>query len=108
MLARHRFARDLTTARYDSGTAAFWPEILLDLDLTAAGDVVTAVIDACGVKDLFTTAEVGVFINYLKDANQSETPDPDATLGLHDHDVRNRKLNGFFALVLESPAFQIR
>jgi uncharacterized protein (DUF1800 family) len=103
MLARYEFARDVTTARYSpADKARFDPGTLIDLGLTDGGDVVDAVVDACGVTGLYTAAERDILIGYLTDGN------PGTPLDLTDDDVRNRKLHGLFMLVLQSPAYQLR
>jgi hypothetical protein len=43
-----------------------------------------------------------VLIDYLTDGGVNPT------LNLNDFDVRNRKLHGLFALVLQSPAYQLQ
>jgi uncharacterized protein (DUF1800 family) len=96
LLARYRFARDLTSARYSG--RRFKPERLMSLSLTDPGDIVDAVLAALGVADQVTSAERDVFIDYLGG--------PSATLDLFDYDTRNAKLHGLFALVIESPVFQ--
>jgi uncharacterized protein (DUF1800 family) len=103
MLARFGFARDVTTARgLTSGKGRFQPDHLVDLGLTDGADIVDAVVDACGVTGLYTAAERDVLIDYLTDGS------PGAPLDLHDDGVRNAKLHGLFALVLRSPAYQLR
>jgi hypothetical protein len=53
------------------------------------------------VTDQLTGAERQVFIDYVSDGGANPT------LDLNDSDTRNRKLNGLFALVLQSPAYQL-
>jgi uncharacterized protein (DUF1800 family) len=100
LLARFEFARDVTTARYGSGS--FEPGQLIDLGMTDGGDIVDAVVDACGVTGLYSPAERDALIDYVTGG------DPDAPVDLFDYDVRNEKLHGLFALVLQSPAYQLR
>lgn len=102
MLARYKFARDVTTARYSSSKSTFHPGDFVDLSLTDAAQIVDAVIDACGVTGLYTTAELDVLIDYATDGS------PASPVDLSDYYVRNMKLNGLFALVLQSPAYQLR
>jgi uncharacterized protein (DUF1800 family) len=97
LLARYQFASDVTSAR--SGGGRFKPEKIVDLTLTAAPAIVDAVTDALGVTDQLTSTERDVFIDYLGG--------PSATLDLFDFDTRNEKLHGLFALVIESPVFQV-
>jgi len=97
LLARYTFARDLVTVR--SGGGRFKPEKLIDLTLTAAPDLVDAVLAALGVTDEFTAFERNVLITYMGG--------PSATLDvLNDTDLRERKIGGLFALVLQSPVYQ--
>lgn len=100
LLARYGFARDVTSAR-DGRATAFRPGNLMDLGLTDPGQIVDAVTNALGVSDQFTPAERTVLIDYLTDNGANPT------LNLHDDDVRNAKLHGLFALVLQSSAFQL-
>jgi uncharacterized protein (DUF1800 family) len=98
LLARYGFVRDLTSAR-DGGGTSFRPEKLVDLELTDANDIVDAVLEACGVKALYSNPEKTTLATYLTAGAGS--------IDLTDYDYRNRKLNGLFALVLESPAYQL-
>jgi uncharacterized protein (DUF1800 family) len=108
LLARYNYARDLTSAR-GAGSSAFRADRLVDLDLTDPGEIVDAVTDALGVTVLqngtrvgdITEGERNALIAYLSDNGANPT------LDLNDYDVRNEKLHGLFALVLESPAYQL-
>jgi uncharacterized protein (DUF1800 family) len=100
LLARYGFARDLTSARGTRGTS-LRTERLIDLSLTDPGDIVDAVCDVLGVTDQLTGAERTVLIDYLTDGGANPT------LDLGDYDTRNAKLHGLFALVLQSPAYQL-
>ena len=100
LLARYGFARDLMAAR-GRGSTAFRPERLIDLGLTNPGAIVDAVTDLLGVADQLTAAERNVLVDYLTDDGANPT------LDLNDYDVRNTKLHGLFALVLQSPAYQV-
>ena len=100
LLARYDFATDIIAAR-GSGSTAFRPERLVDLDLTDAGTIVDAVTDVLGVTDQFSSSERAALLDYLTDGN------PTAALDLHNDGVRNTKLNGLFGLVLQSPAYQV-
>ena len=93
LLARYGFARDLMMNR-----RKFKPHKLMDLSLTDSGDIVDAVLEVLGVADQMTSAERDVLIDYLGG--------PSATLDLNDYDTRNSKLNGLFALVIQSPVYQ--
>jgi hypothetical protein len=102
LLARYSFARDLTSARGGGGTA-FRPEKLFDLGMTVPGDIVDAVIQLLGVDDYIVpgSAEHTALINYLTDSGANPSID------LTDETVRNRKLNGLVATVLQSPIYQL-
>jgi uncharacterized protein (DUF1800 family) len=105
LLARYGFARDVTAAR-GGGSTAFRPERLIDLSLTDPGAIVDAVLGVLGLRNAdatsqLTAAERQVLIDYLTDGGLNPTLD----LGLYD--TRNTKLNGLFALVLESPGYQL-
>jgi uncharacterized protein (DUF1800 family) len=100
LLARYSFARDVTAAR-GNGSSAFRPERLVNLSLTDPGDIVDAVTDVLGVTDQFSGAERTALIDYLTDGGANPT------LDLNDHDTRNTKLHGLFALVMQSPAYQL-
>lgn len=103
LLARYGFARDLTGAR-DGNSSSFRPERVLDLNsLTLAGDIVDAVTDLLGVQDQISSAERDALIAYLTDG----VGDPNTTVTLTDDLVRDRKLNGLVATVLQSPAYQL-
>ena len=100
LLARARFARDVISAR-GSGKTSFQPGTLVDLDLTAPADILDATLDALGITDQVTVAQRDVLIDYLTDTGTR------SSLDLQNDDVRNRKLNGLFGLLLESPSFQL-
>jgi uncharacterized protein (DUF1800 family) len=100
LLARCNFARDVTAARNGGGNS-FRPEKFIDLSLTDPDAILAAVTDVLGVTDQLTAAERNVLVDYLTDGGTNPT------LDLNDYDVRNRKLNGLFALVLQSPAYQL-
>jgi len=96
--ARYNFARDIVAAR-DSGR--FRPEKVMSLQLTDPGEIVDAVTDALDVAHQITAAERDVLIDYLTDGGLNPT------LDLLDEAVRNTKLHGLFALVMQSPAYQV-
>ncbi len=109
LLARYEFARELTGAR-GGGGSAFRPEKLTvrigssDVSLTSLSDpndILFGVTETLGVTDQLTTAEKTFLIDYLTDNGMHPT------LNLGDYDTRNRKLNGLFALVLQSAAYQL-
>ena len=98
LLARYRVARDVTMAR---GSGTFKPEKLIDTDLTDPGDIVDAVSDSLGIPDQVTAAERMVYVNYLTDNGANPVID------LDDYDTRNTKLHGLYALIMQSPAYQL-
>ena len=98
LLARYGFARDLIASR---GRGVFRPERLIDFGLTDPGEIVDAVADVLGVQDQLTAAERTTLVDYLTD--HGLTP----SIDLNDSDVRNTKLHGLFALVMQSPAYQL-
>jgi uncharacterized protein (DUF1800 family) len=100
LLARYTFARDLMSSR-GHGVSAFRPERMVDLGLTDPGDIADAVTDLLGVTDQLIPAERQALIDYLSDDGAT------TSLDLNDYDVRNTKLNGVIALVLQSPAYQL-
>ena len=99
LLARYGFVRDLTSARNGGGTS-FRPEKLIDITLTDPDDIVDAVLAVCGMTDAFGTTEKSALATYL-------TTGTTFPMNLADYDYRNQKLNGLFALVVTSPAFQL-
>jgi uncharacterized protein (DUF1800 family) len=99
LLARYTFLRDIADHR---GSGRFKPEKLIDKDLTDPALIADAVIEALGLTGQFTVAERAEIEDYLSD-NGAVT-----SLDLDDYDVRNTKLHGAFALVMQSPAFQLQ
>jgi uncharacterized protein (DUF1800 family) len=100
LLGRYTFARDVTSAR-TTGRIGFRPEKLIDLNLTDPGAIVDAVTGVFGITDQFTSAERDILIDYLTD-------DGTVTPNLNDYEYRNTKLNGVFALLLQSPSYQLQ
>lgn len=100
LLARYNFARDIAMARWGGG--AFKADRLVSTSLTDPGDIVDAVTDVLGVSDQLSPAERQVFIDYLTEDGAMPSID------LEDWDIRNTKLNGLFALVMQSPAYQLQ
>jgi uncharacterized protein (DUF1800 family) len=91
MLSRYAFVRDVTTARYGTGRTSFQP-----LDLVAPGtadEMVDSVTLLLGVSDQLNSTERQTLIDYMNAGPQSGNLDA--------------KLNGLFALVLQSPAYQV-
>jgi uncharacterized protein (DUF1800 family) len=101
LLARYGFARDLTAAR-DGGGTSFRADKLIDLSLTNPGDIVDAVTMLLGVDDQIGSAERDALIDYLTDG-----AGPGASVDLSDTTLRDRKLNGLVATVLQSPIYQL-
>ncbi len=100
VLSRAIFARDLTVARGRGGTS-FRPTKLMDLDLTDPAEIVDAVTGVLGVTDRLSPTERTILIDYLTDEGAQ------ATINLQDEDVVERKLAGLFAVVMQSPAYQL-
>lgn len=100
LMARYGFATDLISAR-GTGPTAFRPDKLISLTLTDAGAIVDAVTGVLGITDQFSATERAAMVSYLTDGN------PAAPVNLADDTVRNTKLNGVFALVLQSPIYQL-
>lgn len=98
LLARFRFARDIVAAR-EGGR--FQPEKLVDLDLSDPGEIVDAVADSLGIPDQVTTNERNIYIDYLTDNGSNPA------LDLNDSYERNTKLHGLYALMMQSPAYQL-
>ncbi len=99
LLARYNFARDIVAAR--EGGKRFRPETLMDLSLTDPGQIADAVLDLLGVSNQLTASERQALIDYLTDSGLN------ASLDLLDDGIRNTKLHGLFALVMQSPAYQV-
>ena len=94
LLARYRFARDLMMNR-----RKFKPDKLMDITIQAAPAIVDAVLAVLGVAGHMSSAERDALIDYLGG--------PSATLDfVADPSLRDEKLCGLFALVIESPVFQ--
>jgi len=99
LLARYNFARDVTSAR--DGGGAFRPDRFVSLTLTDPDDIIDAVAAVLGAQDHLTTSDKTALHAYLTDNGTNPT------LNLNDFDTRNKKLNGLFALIMESPAYQL-
>jgi len=101
LLARYNFARDIIMAR--EGGGRFRPEKLVPLSIDGqpptAEDLVNAVIVALGLEGELTDAERDILLDYLGG--------PGTQLDvLNDLELRERKLGGLFALVMQSPVYQ--
>ncbi len=118
LLARYDFARDVTSAR-DGGSTSFRPETFVVtvnnadvqlISLTDPDEIITAVTDILGVTDQLSAVERNALYDYLTDNGAHTTLDLTGAQGDPNDDgyyVRNRKLHGLFALVLQSPAYQL-
>jgi uncharacterized protein (DUF1800 family) len=100
LLARFRFARDLAAARV-KGKQGFHPEKLMTMGVLAAEDVLNAASSVLGLGDQLTAEDRALYVDYLTDGGSAPT------LDLTNEDVRARKLHGLFALLLQSPAYQL-
>lgn len=100
VLSRATFARDLTVAR-GNGSTSFRPGKLIDMTLTSPDAIVDAVTDVLGVTDRISSTERTIFMDYLTDEGA------EASIDLEDEDVVERKLAGLFAVVMQSPAYQL-
>jgi len=97
MLARYSFARDIIEAR-EGGGGSFRPERLMDLTLTAPGDIIDAVAELLGIEDQLTPDDRVDLLAYLGAG----------PIDLQDYDVRNRKLHGLVCVLLQSPIYQLQ
>ncbi len=100
VLSRAILARDLTVAR-GRGATSFRPGKLMSLELTDPTEIVDAVTGVLGVTDRISPTERSILIDYLTDEGAS------ASIDLQDEDVVERKLAGLFAVVMQSPAYQL-
>jgi len=100
LLARFRFARDLAAARV-KGKQGFHPEKLMPMSLQAPDDILNAAGNVLGMTDQLSAQDRAFLIDYLTDGGALPL------LDLEDEDLRHRKLHGLFALLLQSPAYQL-
>jgi uncharacterized protein (DUF1800 family) len=100
LLARYAFARDIAAAR-SGGRSGLRPQELVDVRLTTPREIVDAVTTALGVTDQLTAADRAPLVDYLTDGGMVQS------LDLTSDAVRQIKLNGLFALVLQTPAYQL-
>lgn len=98
LLARYTFARDIISAR---GGGGFRPDKLVDTSLTDPDEIADAVLAVLGVSGQFSSAERDELIDYLTDEGANPT------LDLGDYNTRHTKLHGIFAMVMQSPAYQL-
>ena len=74
---------------------------LMDLGLSDPTDIVDAVLEVLGIPDQMDATEHAALVDYLTDHGASPV------LDLFDEHTRNTKLHGLFALVMQSPAYQL-
>jgi hypothetical protein len=74
----------------------------MDIDLSDPADILNAASDVLGISGDLTANEKAILEDYLTDGNTNPT------LDLNDYDVRNRKLHGLFALLMQTAAFQLQ
>jgi uncharacterized protein (DUF1800 family) len=98
LLARYTFARDLIVWRDGGG---FRPDKLMDLGLSDPDAIIDAAAAVLGVQDHLTAADKTAMSDYLTDGGTNPS------LNLFDYDTRNLKLHGLFALIMQSPAYQL-
>lgn len=103
LLARFGFARDIAYSRSGGGTG-FHPEKLINSSLSAPGAIVDAVTDVLGVGDQFTAAERQTLIDFLTDNGTISSFDLNH-IGLYG--TTDQKLRGLFALVMQTPQYQL-
>jgi uncharacterized protein (DUF1800 family) len=101
LLARFRFARDVAAARV-KGKQGFHPEKLMPKGLQAPADILAAASGLLGLGDRLGPEDQAVLLDYLTDGGTRVTLDL-----ANDVDLRERKLHGLFALLLQSPAYQL-
>ncbi len=100
LLGRFRFVRDVAAER-ERGKVGFHPEKLMSMKLQAPDDILDAASGVLGITDQLSPDDRAALIDYLTDGGTAPT------LDLNDLDVRGRKLNGLFALLMQSPAYQL-
>jgi hypothetical protein len=101
LLARFRFARDLAAARV-KGKQGFHPEKLMPMTLQAPDDILNAAGNVLGMTDQLSAQDRAFLVDYLTDGGALPL------LDLENEDLRHRKLHGLFALLLQSPAYQLQ
>ena len=100
LLARFRFVRDLAATRV-KGKQGFHPEKLMSMSLQAPDAILNAASGVLGLTDQLGAADRALLIDYLTDGGAR------LALDLNNLDLRHVKLHGLFALLLESPAYQL-
>jgi uncharacterized protein (DUF1800 family) len=99
LLARYAFATDLVSMRYNS--PIFRPDLLINIGLTDPAAIVDAVLAVLAIEDQVDDDDKNRLIAYLTDNGAT------SSLDLNDFDVRNNKLHGLFALVMQLPSYQL-
>jgi uncharacterized protein (DUF1800 family) len=94
---RYQFAIDVTRAS-GAGSASVRFDKLIDLTVTDPATIVDIVLEFFQIADQFGSAERQVLVDYLG-------PGPIDFIG--SENTYNRKLRGLFALVIQSPAYQL-
>jgi hypothetical protein len=94
-------ARALSLRARQKGKQNFHPEKLIPLSLQAPDAILNAAANLLGVTDQLSAADRAFLLDYLTDGGTRPTID------LNDVDLRNMKLHGLFALLLQSPAYQL-
>jgi hypothetical protein len=73
----------------------------MSLDLSDPDDIIDRVAEILGLQDHLEAADKSNLRIYLTDNGAHPT------LDLNDFDTRNTKLHGLFALMMQSPAYQL-
>jgi hypothetical protein len=73
----------------------------MNIALTDPEQIIDAVAAVLGIEDQLDTADIDAYVDYLTDGGLHPM------LDLTDYEVRNTKLNGLFALLMQSPAYQL-
>ncbi len=100
LMGRYTFATDITSAR-GHGKTTFRPQTFFDLSLTQPAAILEEAASILGIADHLAAEESTVLMEYLTDAGLHPS------LDLTDYEVRNNKLHGLFALLMQSPAYQL-
>jgi uncharacterized protein (DUF1800 family) len=105
LLARYNFARDIGATPSGGGSGFRIDRVIPSIfTLDTAGPIVDAVTGALGVTDYLTAAERTTLLEYLTDTPGAVDGTP---VDLDDSFTFDTKLRGLFALVIQSPAYQL-
>ena len=99
MLTRYGLARDVAYSN-DGSSHSLRPQKLLDLNLTDPDQIIAAVATALGIPDQITPGAHTALFNYLTENGNTPTIDLFSNSGA-------LKLRGVFALIMQSPAYQL-